>query len=199
MINIFEECDEALPESKKLRFLWESIQDAKLSPTIEAIKAAVNRDPKSWNFVDAADHIASQIPAINKQSKHIASLGRNTESAPSTGVMKGGKVWTGSYDREVWNKLSKDEKDQVFNARKALSGKGPKKSENKVKSLKKQLKKTSKLLEVQKRKLSALGKGSPPESDASSVSSSDSAHAGSAFGGKESRTGSKTKKRKKSE
>ena len=105
MFNIFDECEESIPELKKLRFLWDGIQDPKLSPTVEAIKAALARDLSSWIFVDAADHMASQIPSVNKHTT-IAAVGSGgggtgVDSAPRSGVMKDGKVYTGSYQKDA--------------------------------------------------------------------------------------------------
>ena len=193
LFNIFDECDESIPEQKKLRFLWESIKDPKLTPTIEAIKASLNRDPDSWSFVDTADHLASQIPAVNKAS-HLSSLiatPPGPDDAPTTGVMKGGKVFTGSYSRDAWNKLSKAEKDKVFNARNGSSKSG-KPSNRKIKSLRNKVKKQSKKTEEQKSKLSSLttndnGKSDSNASSVSSTSVGSSANAGIQFGGKSSR------------
>ena len=200
MFNIYDECEESVPETQKLRFLWDSIQDGGLGPTCEAIKASLNRDPKSWTFVDAADHIASQVSAVSKQS-NLSSLGRanpTTEGPPRTGVMKNGKVFTGSYDRDAWNKLSKSEKDQVISARNGSTG-NKKKPGKQIKALEKKLKEASKKLDQTSRQLSAvLGKRNAEDSDASSESSSGGANAGTQFGGQASRTSS-TKKRQKDE
>ena len=203
MFNIFDECGEGLQETRKLRFLWENIQDPKLGPTIEAIKANLGRDPESWSFIDAAAHMAAQIPAIGKQSKHLSALGSSTPGSennqhdhPSSGIMKDGKVFTGSYRRFAWNKLSNAEKNQVFAAREgsAPSGNNFRKAKT-VKALQKRLNKQSKKIQEQSRKLSALTRGTE-SSDESSDDSSGSANAGNQFGGKGSRVGKPSAKKK---
>jgi hypothetical protein len=110
--------------------------------------------------------------------------------------MKNGKVFTGSYDRDAWNKLSKSEKDQVISARNGSTG-NKKKPGKQIKALEKKLKEASKKLDQTSRQLSAvLGKrNADGDSDASSVSSAGGANAGTQFGGQSSRTSSAKKKK----
>ena len=200
MFNIFEECDEPVPDTMQRRWLWNHIEDPKLSPTVSALQAHLARDPESFTFVSAADHIASQITVVNQQSR-LSSVGSGNPSAddaPQEGVMKHGKVFTGSYQRDAWNKLSKAEKDKVFSARKSSgssggNGKGTKRSKQ-VKALQKKIDKQTKKLEEQSRKLSALSKNDDAESDSSSVSSDAGPNAGQQFGGQAGRSRKKSKK-----
>ena len=132
---------------------------------------------------------------MSKQTT-LSSLGRGnpaTESPPRTGVIKDGKVFTGSYDRDAWNKLSRSEKDQVISSRNGSSSNGStgkKKHGRKVKALEKKLKQASRKLDETSRQLSVvLGKrNADGDSDASSVSSAGGANAGTQFGGQSSRT-----------
>ena len=198
MFNIFDECDEPVPDTMQRRWLWNHIHDQKLSPTISALQAHLARDPQSFTFVSAADHIASQISAVNQQ-RSLAAVGSGNpsgEGAPQSGVIKNGKVFTGTYQREAWNKLSKAEKDQVFSARKGSGGKGSNgkgsKNNRKIKAMQKKIDE----LETQSRKLSALNKNDDGDSDTSSESGNLSPNAGMQFGGRGNRS---NKKRKKSE
>ena len=137
---------------------------------------------------------------MSKQS-NLSSLGRTnptSEGPPRTGVMKNGKVFTGSYDKDAWYKLSKSEKDEVISARNGSTGK-KKKPGRQIKALEKKLKEASKKLDQTSRQLSAvLGKRDAEDSDASSGSSSGGANAGMQFGGQASRASS-VKKQKKNE
>lgn len=203
MFDIFADCNEPYVESNKLRFLWEKIDSTILHTPMEIMKADLSRDPGSWTFVSACDHLASQVPIDGKPSvKFQASAVERETGNSKSNIMRQGKIHVGSYEHDEWfNVLTKDERDQVSAERrksgKPYAGKKSKKNgqakyDRKVQALQKQLKKSKKQISSMRR----ATKESDDDSDSDSTSDADDA--GNSFGGKAERIRQKKKKRKKS-
>jgi hypothetical protein len=170
---------------------------------MEIMKADLSRDPGSWTFVSACDHLASQVPIDGKPSvKFQASAVERETGNSKSNIMRQGKIHVGSYEHDEWfNVLTKDERDQVSAERrksgKPYAGKKSKKNgqakyDRKVQALQKQLKKSKKQISSMRR----ATKESDDDSDSDSTSDADDA--GNSFGGKAERIRQKKKKRKKS-
>ena len=197
MFNIFQECGEEYTEQAKLRFLWSSIHSPSLQPTIESIKASLGRDPDSWSFVDAANHIASQIPA-KKNGRQLSSVSRrdgNKDSAQS-----GGDGIRLSYPPDEWRRLSPEMQAKVRAARKAPKGQstgrhGTGKSKGKPNS---DLHSLAQAVKKQTKVIASLTSGAKrPGSDDDGSSSSGPDDAGNSFGGRDSKVSAKQKKKNK--
>jgi hypothetical protein len=199
MFDIYEDCGEPQTESAKLRFLWDKVESATLQIPMEVIKAALSRDATSWNFVTACDHLASQLPADGKPKvKFAASAIDSGKVAETSIIMKDGEIFTGTYPGNEWfSVLTKDERDKVTAARRkggkrSPAKKGKPRSNRKVQSLEKQLKKSKKTISSMKR----ATKEEEAETSSASDSSSDGDNAGNAFGGRAEKQRKKKKKKK---
>jgi hypothetical protein len=119
MFNIYEECKEPQPETVKLRFLWDKVDNPTLLPAIQAMKAQLGQNSTAWMFVTACDHLASQIPADGAtRTRFTASALEKGGGGASSTIMRDGKVHTGTYSKdEWWNVLSNGDRDQPDFAR----------------------------------------------------------------------------------
>ena len=115
MFNIYHSCGEEMTESAKLRFLWDTVSCPTLQPTVETLKAQLGQDPNSWNFVSAANHLASQIvPA--PAGCQLSEVRHGTGAAiGGSGIYdKSGNIKVNGYLHDVWRSHSKEEKEKVF-------------------------------------------------------------------------------------
>jgi hypothetical protein len=203
MFNIYEECNEAQPETVKLRFLFDKTEATVLQTSIEVMKAQLGQDEGCWTFVAACDHLASQIPAEGSgpRAKIAASAsGSHPHGDTKSCMMRDGKIHTGSYTHEEWfNVLNHDERSKVMVARNKLNGNQPKKaykpkqdakSSRKIKSLQKTIKKRDS-------KISSMQRTTDDDEETSdSESSAEPVNAGTKFGGKASKRRTKKKQKK---
>lgn len=204
MFNIFAACHEEFAESAKLRFLFEHISATPLQPAIETLKAQLGQNPTSWSFVNACNHLASQITSVESSSRQLSEVNRGgADGASSSGIYdKDGKIRF-SFNNNEWTKLTHDEKSKVHAARKESprarkkpgrggTGRGGGRGGNRsVQELAKMVKKQTKLIAAisGKKRTDAT---SDDEDDSSAGSAP--ADAGNAFGGREAKKQSKKKK-----
>jgi hypothetical protein len=206
MFNIYEECNEAQPESVKLRFLFDKTESPVLQTSIEVMKAQMGQDEGCWTFVNACDHLASQIPVDGggTRAKIAASAsGSHPHGDSKSCMMRDGKIHTGTYTHDEWFQvLTHAERGQVMAARNKLPGYGGKgkksskpkpntKTDRKIKSLQKTIKKRDKSISSLQRATS------DDEGSSDSESSAEPDNAGTQFGGKASKRRTKKKQKKK--
>ena len=193
MFNIFAAEGEPLEESAKTRLLLKKIQSPHLSQAVAAVRIQDNMGGIS--FTEAANHIATEISNFTEsqfvQPRRQSGVGTG-QVAPKFGVHTAdGSVWTGHLDH--WNKLTKQEKKLVFDARKAKKqkGQGPEKGKKRKNpaALQTQIKSLQSNISDLSRKIAAITKDTPDDDDEPQDSPSN--NAGDEFGGR-------SKKRQKS-
>ena len=202
MFNIFEECKEPQPETVKLRFLWDKVQSPPLQSAIDAMKANLGQDPAAWTFVQACDHLASQITAEGPtRAQFAASAIESAASDASPILMKNGKVNTGAYSKEEWwDVLSGEERKLVIAERKKTDGytggyAGKKKEKSNSAGSNRKIKALEQRLKKQGQKISAMRRAKNKNDASSSDDSEDGDNAGNAFGGRADKHRKKKKKK----
>jgi hypothetical protein len=204
MFNIYEDCKETQPESAKLRFLWQKVDNQELQPAIEAMRAQLGQNASAWTFVTACDHLASQIPAdgTTRAKFTTSALDRGGGNGDATSkIMRDGKIHTGQYTKtEWWDVLSQEDRDRVMAERKKTRSQhtGKKNAKSKPKGQDRKVKALEKKVKHFERKLSSLQRstGATEDSSASSDSSVDGDNAGNAFGGRAAKKSAKKKRKK---
>jgi hypothetical protein len=204
MFNIYEDCKETQPESAKLRFLWQKVDNQELQPAIEAMRAQLGQNASAWTFVTACDHLASQIPAdgTTRAKFTTSALDRGGGNGDATSkIMRDGKIHTGQYTKtEWWDVLSQEDRDRVMAERKKTRSQhtGKKNAKSKPKGQDRKVKALEKKVKNFERKLSSLQRstGATEDSSASSDSSVDGDNAGNAFGGRAAKKSAKKKRKK---
>ena len=144
------------------------------------------------------NHVASAVSEITyyvAKNRTISGLNSGEKVvAPANGIhFSDGSIWTGFYPN--WNSLPKEDKDKVFNERKAKRAKknnGGGGTDGKDGKMKTELKQLKSALGKRNRKIAALKKVNFKNDDDNGEDSDEvSDDAGNAFGGK------KSKKKKK--
>ena len=195
MFNIFEQQKEPMSEEAKVRFLLKKIQHPQLEAVVESLKTRMTTDPPGTITVPlCCNHVASavsELPDYVAKNRNISSINAEGKAmAPASGInLSDGSIWTGFYPN--WNSLSKEDKDKVFEERKAKrakkksSGSGADANSSKMKTELKQLKSA---LGKRNRKIAALKKVNFKDDDKDEDDSDD---AGNSFGGKKSKKNKK--------
>ncbi len=116
MFDIYYEGIRAFTETRKLRFLLESIDSPAIQPAIESLKAQLAVDPDSWTFVSAANHLAAQIspvPKVHEQSTvpqgDVPSVKKRYSKDEGDAV----PLYKKRYTDEEWALLSAEEISQI--------------------------------------------------------------------------------------
>jgi hypothetical protein len=200
MFNIFEECNEPQAETQKLRFLFQKSESTHLQSAIAAMKAQLGQDETCWTFVAACDHLASQIPADGGANVKFSASALGSHPGDAKSLMwRDGKIHTGFYSQHQWFEiLGQDERTQILaerakggnkNKKKSFKGKGnDEKTNRKIKSLERALKKKDK-------RISGLQR-SKSDDDEEEESESENDNAGGEFGGRKGKERAKKKQKK---
>ena len=186
-------------EEAKVRFLLKKIQHPQLEAVVESLKTTMTTDPPGTITVPlCCNHVASavsELPDYVAKNRTINELNSGEKVvAPANGIhLSDGSIWTGFYPN--WNSLPKEDKDKVFNERKARRAKknnGGGGKDGKGDKIKTELKELKSALGKRNRKILALNKvnfKNDYDNGEDSVEVGD--NSSNAFGGK------KSKKKKK--
>ena len=195
MLNIYYKNDEPKTMGAQVRWLLDQVQESSLQATIAGLTIDVEKDPdhKIWDFSKCANHIASQIRKTHPaDTKSVSSV---TSKSGRNGNMKDGEIFTGTYTKDEWQSLSKDEQSAVINARSSKKKSGGQGKGSVEKNLKK-VKALAKRVKKQQKQIASLKKRAPSSDTGDDDSSEEPTNdAGNAFGGRAGKSNKKKQKR----
>jgi hypothetical protein len=125
MFTGFEDNDEILTDSQKIRLLFQKVQSPSMTQVKNALQVSYDLDKEGEvNYDFIANSMAAEAASLpdhvpNRQASGVGSQG-TPNAAPPTGIKgSNGEIFTGFYKN--FQSLSEDDKQAIFNERKRLN------------------------------------------------------------------------------